>query len=392
MLLERVGDYILPLWGHEMKDEALVEQYRTLLTKMGVTINGPKPYDIKVLNTAVYKRILKQGSLGVGESYMDGWWTCKDLEEFFFRLFKTRLQGQFVRNWRVIAWASLGLLTNLQASGRAYKNARSHYDIGNDIYEPMLGPSMAYSCGYWARGAKNLDQAQEAKYQLICEKLELKKGLTVLDIGAGWGGLAQYMAANYGASVMALTPAREQVAFMKELKNEKIKPICSTYQDFQPGKKFDRIVSVGMFEHVGPKNYKNFFQHCNQWLKDDGLFLLHTITGPTPAVRSDPWIEKYIFPGGVLPSVSQMCKRAEKLFTIEDLQNFGPDYHKTLMAWYKNFKKAYPKLDHTKYDQRFYRMWEFYLLVCAAQFRARKIFLTQTVMTKQRPGTYVAAR
>lgn len=378
--------------GSYMSSETLTDQYRALLKKAGVTLNGAKPYDVKVLNDAVYKRMLKHGSLGVGESYMDGWWTCEEPEELFFRLFRADLHKDFVRNWRFVLWGALGLVTNLQVNQRAYKNARSHYDIGNDLYKPMLGPAMAYSCGYWAKGAKTLEQAQEAKYKLICEKLELKKGLQVLDIGAGWGGLAEYMTKNYGVTITALTPAREQVAHMNSLKNSKIKPVCSTYQDFEPKQQFDRIVSVGMFEHVGPKNYKNFFKHCNTWLKDDGLFLLHTIGGPTHAVRSDPWIEKYIFPGGVLPSLSQMSKPAEKLFTIEDVQNFGNDYHKTLMCWYRNFKKVYPKLDHEKYDQKFYRMWEFYLLICAAQFRARKIHLFQMVMSKKRLGTYVAAR
>ncbi len=375
-----------------MSKDTLESQYKALLKRGGITLNGKKPYDVTVHNPKVYKRLLKKGSLGVGESYMDGWWTCKDPEELFFRLFRADLHNDFIRNWRFVFWAGVGVVTNLQASTRAYKNARSHYDIGNDLYEPMLGPTMAYSCGYWARGAKTLEQAQEAKYQLICEKLELKQGLKVLDIGAGWGGLARYMTKHYGVTVTALTPAREQVAFMKAQKDPKVKPICSTFQDFKPRQQFDRIVSVGMFEHVGPKNYKSFFTHCNGWLKDDGLFLLHTIGGPTPAHRSDPWIEKYIFPGGVLPSIAQLTKPAEKLFTIEDVQNFGNDYYKTLMQWYKNFRKAYPRLDHQKYDERFYRMWEFYLLICAAQFRSRKIHLFQTVMTKRRLGTYVAAR
>ncbi len=375
-----------------MASESLESKYRKLLGQAGVTLNGSKPYDVRVHNAALYRRALKRGSLGIGEAYMDGWWTCKEPEELFFRLFRTQIHKQFSHNWKFIVWAGFGVATNLQGSRRAYRNARSHYDIGNDLYEPMLGPAMAYSCGYWARGAKTLEQAQEAKYRLICEKLQLKKGLRVLDIGAGWGGLARYMAEHYGVTVTALTPAKEQVAFMRSLKNKHIKPICSTYQDFEPGRPFDRIVSVGMFEHVGPKNYKQFFQKCDAWLKDDGLFLLHTIAGPTPARRSDPWIEKYIFPGGVLPSLSQMSRPAERIFTIEDVQNFGSDYHKTLMAWYQNFKKAYPKLDHNKYDQRFYRMWEFYLLICAAQFRARKIYLMQLVLSKRRLGTYVAAR
>lgn len=378
---------------NNMRQADLIEQYRKLLKSAGVTIGGRKPYDLSVYNQELYKRIHKHGTLGLGEAYMDGWWGADNLEEMLFRVLRADLYKEAVKNWRFAFSAGFHLLINSQAGRRSYKNAQSHYDIGNELYQPMLGPSMAYSCGYWKKGVKNLQQAQEAKFELICQKLELQKGMEVLDIGVGWGGLAKYMTENYGVKVTGLTPAKEQAAYIKkELNRYNVAVVETTYQDYKTNKKFDRLVSVGMFEHVGHKNYKKFFKACSGWLKEDGIFLLHTIGTDRAGTGMDPWINKYIFPGGMLPALSQITRSSEKIFTTEDVQNFGNDYHKTLLAWYKNFKAAYPKLDHQKYDKRFYKMWEFYLLACAANFRARKIHLYQSVLTKQKLGTYIAPR
>ena len=271
---------------------------------------------------------------------------------------------------------------------------RDSYDIGNDLYEPMLGKSMAYTCAYWERGAKNLDQAQTDKYELICEKLKLKKGMKVLDVGCGWGGLAIHMAKKYGCEVTCFTPAHEQIDYIKKhAKGLKVKPTLTTYQDYSDKTKYDRIAAIGVMEHVGPKNYNSFINKMKGLLKDDGLFILHTIGSNKSVTTVDPWIDKYIFPGGVLPSIKQISTAAEDKFVMEDWHNMGANYDPTLMAWNANFQKSYPKLDHKKYDERFKRMWEFYLLACAGRFRARNIQLWQIIYSPNGvKGGYKAVR
>lgn len=371
-----------------------------LLALADVKVGGNRPQDIQVHDERFYDRVFSDGSLGVGESYMDGWWSSKALDQTMTNTFKSNLAERIGIDEQVkFAFYHLkARLANQQKGKKAYKNAQSHYDIGNDLYEPMLGPTMAYTCAYWAWGAKNLDQAQTDKHELICRKLGLKKGMTVLDVGCGWGGLAIYMAKNYGCEVVCFTPAHEQIAYIKEhSKGLKITPILTTWQDYSltSGKKtkFDRIAAIGVMEHVGPKNYEVFNTKMRSLLKDDGLYMLHTI-GSNKSIRSiDPWIDTYIFPGGVLPSIKQLANASEGKFVMEDWHNMGANYDPTLMSWYKNFTKSYPKLDHKKYDERFRRMWEFYLLACAGQFRARNIQLWQVIYSpKGVVGGYKSVR
>ena len=284
----------------------------------------------------------------------------------------------------------MSTLFNRQTTRRAKSNASSHYDIGNDLYEHMLDKNMIYSCAYW-KSATNLDDAQEAKLELICQKLHLKKGMALLDIGCGWGGFAAYAAKRYGVRVTGITPAAEQVRLARE--RTKGLPVTIEQKDYREiSGKFDRIVSIGMLEHVGPKNYAVFFERCKEMLKGDGIMLHHTIGNNRSVNRTAPWMDKYIFPGGVVPSLAQIARSVEKQLVIEDLHNFGPYYDKTLMAWHENFVKNYPQLKD-KYDERFYRMWNFYLLTCAALFRTRNMQLWQIVMRKiEQSDTYVTAR
>lgn len=357
---------------------------RQVLKEAGITINGKRPYDITVHNEQFYKRAIKEGSMGVGESYMEGDWTSKKLDDTFYRVFSARVDEKVKNNFKLAVHVAGGYLFNFQRARRnAYKNAQHHYDIGNDLYEPMLGPTMAYTCAYWDRGAKTLDRAQTDKFDLICEKLGIKKGMKVLDPGCGWGGLSMHIARKYGAEVVCFTPAKEQIAYIKaHSKGLKVTPKLATWQDFETKTKFDRVVSIGMMEHVGYKNYRSYIKKMNEFLKDDGMMLLHTIGGNRSTHRTDPWLEKYIFPGSMLPSIRQIATAIEGLFIMEDWHNMSTNYDKTLLSWYDNFKKSYPKLDHKKYDKRFYRMWEFYLLVCAALFRSRTTQLWQIVLSK----------
>ena len=353
-----------------------------MLKDAGVTIDGNKPYDLIVHNDRVFKKVFKSGSVGLGESYIEEDWDAKKLDEFFYRLFRSDIHNKARKNIKLALYVAKGQVMNLQAPKRAYRNAQLHYDIGNDLYEPMLGHTMAYTCAYWDRGAKTLDQAQTDKFDLVCEKLGLKKGMKVLDPGCGWGGLSIHMAKKYGCEVVCFTPAKEQIAFIKaHTKGLKVQAKLSTWQDYDGKTKFDRIASIGMMEHVGPKNYREYLTKMQSILKDDGLMVLHTIGGNRSTQYTDPWIDRYIFPGGALPSVKQIASALEGVFILEDWHNLSTNYDKTLLAWYANFKKSYPNLDHTKYDQRFYRMWEYYLLICAALFRSRSTQLWQIVLS-----------
>lgn len=363
-----------------------------LVGQAGVRFNGNFSRDILVHDNAVYRRILTQGSLGFGEAYMDKLWDCHALDELIFHLLsydideklggwaKVRLLGEIIRQ----------RLFNLQSTERAFQVGEQHYDTGNDIFEAMLDPTMSYSCGYW-HNVDTLEQAQLNKLDMICRKLELKPGEQLLEIGCGWGGLAYHAAKNYGVEVLGVTVSQEQQQLARErCKGLPVHIELIDYRDMDG--EFDKIVSVGMFEHVGPKNYDTYFATVANLLKDDGLFLLHTIGIYKKFPSIDRWIDKYIFPNGKLPAATEISNAIEDRFLIEDWHNFGQDYDKTLMAWWQNFDKAWPTLE-PKYGQRFYRMWKFYLLSCAGFFRSRQGLLWQLVLSKrERRETYRSIR
>ncbi|MBI2053830.1 MAG: cyclopropane fatty acyl phospholipid synthase [Candidatus Staskawiczbacteria bacterium] len=358
----------------------------------GIAINGHNPWDIKVINSNFYRRVKSQLSLGLGESYVDGWWECDRLDDFFYRLLSVDIYGRIGFSLPILLDFIKGKMFNLQTIKRAFKAGEKHYDIGNDIFAAMLGKTMAYSCGYW-RNAGNLDEAEEAKLDLICQKLNLQKGQSVLDIGSGWGSFALYAAKKYGVKVLGITVSKEQIELAQKICSGL--PVCFRLQDYRClnlNEKFDHIVSIGMFEHVGLKNYGTFFKIVKKCLDKNGLFLLHTITSSKSGEDADPWITKYIFPGGFIPSLRDISSNAEGLFTIEDGHNFGADYDKTLMAWHENFENAWSGLKN-KYGERFYRMWNYYLLLCAGIFRARHAHLWQIIFSPCGvPGGYKSVR
>ncbi len=354
-----------------------------------VQINGSRPWDIQVNNPDFYSRVLAGSSLALGESYMDGWWDCKSIDEFIHRILSINL-NQIVINKSLI-WNSLkARVLNMQSKSRAYIVGQHHYDIGNDLYKEMLGVTMAYSCGYW-REAKNLDEAQIAKLDLSCRKLGLKPGMRVLDVGCGWGSFVKYAAEKYGVECVGITVSAEQQKLARE--NCAGLPVEIRMQDYRGLKeKFDRVISIGMFEHVGYKNYRDYFKIIRGCLKSNGLFLLHTIGGNKSTTSTDPWIDKYIFPNGMLPSAKQIAAAYEKIFVLEDWHSFGPDYDKTLMAWYNNFIASWDKIKNN-YDERFFRMWSYYLLACAGGFRVRSNQLWQIVFSEKGvPGGYESVR
>jgi cyclopropane-fatty-acyl-phospholipid synthase len=286
--------------------------------------------------------------------------------------------------WRILI-ASLGsqlqnLLHNRQSRRRAFQVGEQHYDIGNDVYGAMLDPTMSYSCGYWAE-ADDLAAAQMAKLDLICRKLKLQPGERLLDIGCGWGGLARHAASHYGVEVMGITVSREQQKWaQQQCAGLPVQVELMDYRALQGS--FDKVVSVGMFEHVGPKNYDTYFDTVHRLLADDGLFLLHTIGDFETSNYNDHWMDRYIFPNGILPSASQIADALEPRLVFHDWHNFGPDYDRTLMAWWANFQAAWPTLQQ-RYSERFYRMWQYYLHSCAGLFRSGQGQLWQLVIAKR---------
>lgn len=350
-----------------------------LLGRAGITINGPAPADIQVKNPRFFKRVLQEGSLGLGESYMNDWWECDRLDIFFNNVLRAGLENQLPHHLKDTLRIAGARLFNLQSKRRAWIVGKEHYDLGNDLFSRMLDPQMQYSCAYW-KDASTLEDAQLAKLKLICEKLQLKPGQRVLDIGCGWGGLAQYMAQHYGVSVVGVTISAEQQKMAQErCHGLDVTILLQDYRDLS--EQFDRIVSVGMFEHVGPKNYATYFKVVDRNLKPDGLFLLHTIGSKKTDHHVDPWINKYIFPNGCLPSVRQIATASEPHFVMEDWHNFGADYDTTLMAWHSRFQGAWPEIADN-YSERFKRMFSYYLNACAGAFRARDIQLWQVVFSR----------
>lgn len=351
-----------------------------MLKRAGIEVNGPNPWDIQILDDRLYDRILRDHSLGLGEGYMDGWWECQRIDEMSARMARASLDTSFAMTYKEIANLLLHRIFNFQTKNLSNQVAVQHYDLGNSFYEKMLGPTMNYSCGYWEK-ASTLDEAQKDKMELICRKLQLRAGERLLDIGCGWGGLARYAAENYGVEVVGTTISKEQQRYAEErCKGYPVRILLSDYRDLAT-EKYDKIVSVGMFEHVGYKNYRHFMDIVSECLDPNGIFLLHTIGGNASYHYGDEWISKYIFPNGMLPSVAQIGEAIDGLLVMEDWHNFGVYYDKTLMAWNRNFLAHWPEFVG-EYGERFRRMWHYYLMLCAGYFRARKIQLWQVVLSK----------
>lgn len=369
-----------------MSREKFERCIRGILSPADVMINGDDPWDIRVRNTRFYQRVVREGSLGLGESYMDGWWDCDCLDEFFARVMPVGAEERIKKNWKLLLEIVEASVVNSGRKSRAFRVGERHYDTGNELFRRMLDKRMIYSCAYW-RGAEDLDAAQEAKLDMICRKLALKPGDRILDIGCGWGGFGKFAAERYGAEVVGVTISKAQAEFGREICRGL--PVEIRLQDYRNvTERFDHVVSVGMFEHVGRRNYRCYMEKVRSCLKDDGLFLLHTIGSDISLLTLDPWFRKYIFPNSHLPSLQQISDSAEGIFIIEDVHNIGCNYDATLMAWFRNFDSSWDLLQHL-YDGRFYRMWKYYLLSCAGTFRSRCLQVWQFVFSKRGiPGGY----
>jgi cyclopropane-fatty-acyl-phospholipid synthase len=353
---------------------------RELLELADVQINGSRPWDMQVHDGRLYDRILRDASLGLGEAYMDGWWDSDSVDEFICRALKARLDEKIRNNLRLVFQVGRAKLFNRQSSARAFEVGEKHYDLGNDLYQAMLDKRLNYTCAYW-KDAQNLDEAQVAKLDLVCRKIGIRPGMRILELGCGWGSFAKYAAEKYNASILGVTVSKEQVALgMQRCQGLPVELRLQDYRDVTGS--YDAVISIGVIEHVGYKNYADYMRVVDRCLKPDGIAFIHTIGGNASITTGEPWSDKYIFPNGMLPSIAQLGRAMEGSFVMEDWHNIGPHYDKTLLAWHANFEKAWPGLKKN-YDDRFYRMWRYYLLSSAGAFRARSNQLWQIVFTRQ---------
>lgn len=375
-----------------------------------IKINGDNPHDIIVNHSRFYDKVMSNGSLGLGESYMDGDWDCKSLDKLFDNITTYNLREHAKEKCSVVDF----VINKISSNGKlkeSEKLMKQHYDIGNDLYTSMLGGNpienqnhafMQYTCGYREitenKNEFNLRDAQIKKLELICKKAYLKSGMKILELGSGFGGFANYSSTNYGVEITAYNISKKQIEFSREW--NKNLPVNIINKDYRLAEgEFDRIISIGFAEHA---NLKELMKTAYKCLSRDGLFIIHTIGKLKPIRRTDPWINKYIFPGGNLHSISQLSEAAEGLFTILDIHNFGQDYDPTLMAWNENFQSSWPEIEKNyehKVNGKFKRMWEYYLLSCAGAFRvseenpkAVKNQLFQIILSKESIKKYISIR
>ena len=363
---------------------------RALLERADVGVDGARPWDLRVHEPRLYQRLLQDGVLGLGEAYMDEWWDCDDLADCICRLLRADLEHA-ISPLRLLLPVLKAKVVNLQTRRRAARDVSSHYDRGNQLFRQMLDKRMTYSCAYW-KDAADLDTAQEDKLDLVCRKAGLREGDRVLDIGCGWGSFMKFAAERYGVSALGVTLSKEQAELGRELCAGL--PVEFRLQDYREIEgSFDAVISIGMFEHVGAANHRRFMRLVRRVLKDDGLFVLHTIGTNRRSEKTNPWTERYVFPGGQVPAAAHIASASDNLFVLEDWHNFGVDYARTLDAWFVNFHRSWEGVLDALYDRRFYRMWKYFLLTSSGGFRARRDNLWQVVFSKHGvEGGYVAPR
>ncbi|MGO4705669.1 class I SAM-dependent methyltransferase [Microvirga sp. 2MCAF38] len=347
---------------------------------------------MRLTDRSLYHKLFLNPELHAGEAYMDGRMSFEEgstLKDFLTLFSMNRISLGTYPLQKVLRRISRGLKRFQQANkvGKAQANVAHHYDLGNDFYKLFLDKGMQYSCAYFANGDDTLEEAQQNKLRLIASKLQLKPGLKILDIGSGWGDLALYLAAMEDVDVTGVTLSKEQYA----LSNEKARKAGLSHRvrfellDYRKlDRRFDRIVSVGMFEHVGVHHYGEFFEKINALMNDDGLMLLHSIGHMSPPGTASPWLRKYIFPGAYSPALSEVFPVVEQnSLWVTDLEFLRIHYAETLKHWHQRFEANRAKVAEM-YDERFCRMWEFYLISAEMMFRTGSQLVFHMQLSRKR--------
>jgi len=341
------------------------------LADAGVSVGGARPWDLRVVDERFYRRVFECGSLGAGEAYMHGWWECEALDQLTERLLAAPSGARLTGGLPGLLLRCADSLVNRQAGRRSRQVGALHYDLRDEMFAHMLGESMNYSCAYW-RTATSLDEAQRHKMELIARKLCVSGGERVLDIGCGWGGLARYLAERRGCTIVGVTISRNQAEFGRGFcAGLPVTILELDYRDPELRRlgPFDRVVSVGMFEHVGRHNHAKFFEIARQALAARGLLLLQTF-GRTVPTNVDAWTDRYIFPNSYIPTMSDLATAVGFSMIMEDWHNFGADYDRTIMAWWARFED-WARCASPAPAPSFVRMWRYYLATYAACFRVR---------------------
>ena len=363
--------------GHGMAYSGFRKRFEQIMAVADVRIDGDRPWDMVVNNDATFPRIFAFGSLGMGESYMDGWWDCEQLDELIARASRANLKSQF--GLGDLFRAAHARLINPKSDSPLLGVGETHYETGRDLYRGMLDRRMLYSCAYW-KDAETLDKAQENKLDLIARKLQLEPGMRILDIGCGWGGAIHYFAENYGVTGVAVTISPDQFEAAQELCAGL--PVEIRLQDYRRvDEQFDRSYSIDMLGHVGRRNYRTYMETVKRCLIPGGLHLAQTAGSDVSALRADPWVNRYIFPGGHVPSVKQVATAAEGVLGLDDLHSMTGDYDRTFMCWYGNLQSVWDDLECGT-DERHFRMWRYYLLSFAGVFRSRAGQLWQILLSR----------
>lgn len=321
--------------------------------------------------------VANRGNLALGEHYMQGNWHSPDLFNLFVKIINNK------KNYGGNGSNYFKYFTGLANQTNSEEMINSHYNLGNDFFESWLDKNMQYSCAYWNKDNMTLDEAQIQKMDLIGKKLKLEPGMLVLDIGFGWGSLANHLATKFNVKVIGINLSSEQYNYALEKygNNNNVQYIYGDFADIlKYNYKFDRIVSVGFYEHLDNDRYGDFYNIVATCMKEDGICLLHTIGTDSNNKGTEEWINKYIFTRGRIPNLCDISQNTAKFdLTIEDVHNFGYNYYKTLIAWYNRFKKTHDK----NKNPVFHRMWEYYLLSCAAGFYTKHLYLWQFIITKR---------
>lgn len=360
----------------------------------GDPTNGPNA-TIVVHDQRFFSRVLWREEIGMGESYVDGDWSSPDLvavARFAIRnmeeLSRRNRLASAINRWRMRMFHTLR--SNSLRGSR--KNIRYHYDLSNDFFRLFLDPTMAYSCAYFASAEDSLEDAQRAKYDRVCRKLLLAPEDHLLEIGTGWGGLALHAAKNYGCRVTTTTISSDQHAYARELFRRagllggRIELLSEDYRNLCG--QYDKLVSIEMFEAVGYARYDEFFAACDRLLAPDGSMLLQTITVPDQRfddyLEYTDWIQAYIFPGSELSAVGEILKSVARATRLElhHAEEIGQHYARTIAAWKERFLAAVPEVRALGFDDRFMRMWEYYLAICEASFLERNTGNVQLLLAK----------